>query len=167
MTTTNTAAGTARVNDTDAVMNALATIMPSTLPALVFTSLAAVSVPTFSDRCHIVIDEDGLGTYRIERPLTATADLVGNPGSHHHRVRDAWSGQWVGGHMVQTSFDQTKTGRIIGYRVSVLHLWYGDYHPTGTDVALAQLAVDHAVAILTHEQDQARARTFPAAVARR
>jgi hypothetical protein len=153
--TTVRTADNARINDTEAVMEALRGMLPSALPALVFTSLAAVSVPMFSDRCHILIDEDGVGSYRIERPLTETRNLGAHPNSQH-RVRDAWSGQWVGDHSVQTTFDHTDTDRRIGYRVSVLHLWNRDYHPTGTDVALAQLAVDHAVAILHREQ----ARTY-------
>jgi hypothetical protein len=164
MTTTVATVGTVRINDADAVMDALRGLLPSALPAVVFTRLAAASVPTFSDRCHIRIDEDGLGTYRIERPRTGTRD-VGHPDSQN-LVRDSWSGQLVGDHMVQTTFDRTNGGGLFGYKVSVLHLWNGGYRPTGTDVALAQLAVDHAVAILHREQAHASPSLSPATVER-
>jgi hypothetical protein len=154
---------TIRVNETDAVIDALRGLLPSAMPALVFTSLAALCVPTFSDRCLILIEEDGVGTYLIERPLIDTPDIGARP-DNPHRVLDSWSGQWVSDHMVQTPFDQTRTGATAGYRGSVLHLWHNDYHPTGTDVALAQLAVDHAVSVLEREQDRMRSDRRPRSV---
>lgn len=144
---TSSNADTARVNDADVVMRAFRGMSTSALPALVFTSLAAASVPVFSDRCQIVIDGDGVETCHIDIPSGGTPDLTGHA-QDRVRGRDAWSGQLVGDHMVQTMFHQSPTSRRSGYRVTVLHLWHQDYTPTGTDVALAQLAVDHAAAIL-------------------
>lgn len=144
-----------RVNETEAVTDALRGLMPSPLPAVVFTSLAELCVPMLSDCCHILIEEDGLAPYLIQRPLTDTPNFGARRGNPH-RVRNAWSGQWVSDHMVQTAFDQTRTGATVGYRGSVLHLWHPYYQPTGTDIALAQIAVDHAVNILRREQDRTR-----------
>jgi hypothetical protein len=153
---------TARSNDTETVMDALRGMMPSTFPAVVFTSLATLCVPTFSDGCYIVIEEEELGAYRIERPLTPTGapDIRGHH-EHQHRIRDPWSGQWVGDHSVQTGFDLPRTDGHIGYRGSTLHTWNADYRPTGTDVALSQLAVDHAVTILRREQGRAHSHARP------
>lgn len=144
---TNINADSARVNDADVVIRAFRAMSPSVLPRLVFTSLAAASVPVFSDRCQIVIDGDGCEPCCIDLPLAGAPDLGGRF-EDQIRGRDAWSGQWVGDHMVQTTFHQSPTNRRSGYRVTVLHQWHHDYTPTGTDVALAQLAVDHAAAIL-------------------
>lgn len=140
-----------RINHADAVMDGLRGLVPSEWPALVFTSLAALSVPLFSDRCHILIEEDDLPTYRIERPITGTPAV----GDEHHRlnrVRDSWSGQWVSDHAVQTSFTEKASATGVGFRGTVLHLWDPEYQLTGTDLALAQLMVDQAIALLRREQ---------------
>lgn len=79
---------TVRVNHADAVIDALRAVLPSPVPALVFTDLAASCVPTFSDRCHVLLDEHGLGIYAIQRPLSAADDA-----DIEHRMHRAWSGQ--------------------------------------------------------------------------
>ncbi len=138
---------TVRVNHADAVIDAVRAVLPSPVPALVFTDLAASCVPTFSDRCHVLLAEDGVGTYTIQRPLTS-----GDVPDLEHRIRGAWSGQWVGAHTIQTAFHRTSPDGGSGYRGSVVHTWDDDYRPTETDVALAQLAVAHALSILDREQ---------------
>jgi hypothetical protein len=140
-----------RVNRADTVLNGLSALIPSELPALVFTSLAALSVPLFSDRCQIFVEEDGLAGYRIERPVTGAPPASD---AHHRlsRVRNAWSGQWVSKHGVQTSFSEAATATDGGFRGSVLHLWNPHYRPTGTDLALAQLLVDNSIALLRRER---------------
>ena len=142
-----------RINHADAVMDGLRGLTLSPVPMLVFTSLAALSVPLFSDRCHVLIEQDGFAAQRIHRPIDSA--LEPSPEQHEggrSRVRDAWSGQWVGDHTVQTSFMETPTTTGVGFRGTVMHLWNADYRPTGTDLALAQLLVDHAVAVLRREQ---------------
>lgn len=144
---------TVRVNHADVVLDALRAVLPSAVPALVFTSLAASCVPTFSDRCHVLLQEDGAGTYAIQRPLGgADADV-------RHRLGDAQPGQWVGAHTIRTTFDQTDGDG--GYRGSVLQVWDNSYHPTDTDAALARLAVDHVVAILHRERGTAPTSPTP------
>ncbi len=132
-------------------MDGLRGLIPSEWPALVFTSLAALSVPLFSDRCQIVVEEIGLATYRIERPITG-APFVGDEQHRQTRVRDSWSGQWVSDHAVQTSFVEPASATGPGFRGTVLHLWNPAYQLTGTDLALAQLLVDHTIDLLRREQ---------------
>jgi hypothetical protein len=152
----------ARINDPAAMMDVLRAIMPSTFPAVVFTSLATLCVPAFSDGCTILVEEDELDAYRIHRPIARTAapEMRDHPGGDN-RIRDRWSGQWVGDHSVQTGFEVRGSEGRIAYRGSTVHRWNSDYQPTGTDVALAQLAVDHAVTILYREQGTAHAHARP------
>ena len=140
---------TSRINRSEEIRDAVRSVLPSGEPAIVFISLASLCVPTFSDRCQILIEEAGLDGYQIRRPSTGD-DLQTVTGDA--AVLDVWSGQWIGEHTVRTLFAGAPTWGHPGYRATVTYAWDADYDPTGTDVALAQVAVEHAGAIVRRER---------------
>ena len=119
---------------------------------VVFSSLANLSVPDFSDRCRIVIAEEGLGGYLIERPMpTEGASWIGS-GLGPRLVRcDDKSGQLITGNTVRTPFVGPVVRGELGYHGVVMHLWDGGDRPSAEDAAMARVAVAHAVALI-HEQ---------------
>src|ERR1700712_2537808 len=101
-------------------------LIRSTQPAIVFSSLAHLCVPIFSDECTVEIVEDGVATYRISYPRP-------DPGPEHGYERPpahSSSGDRAkhGGYAVRTRFTST------GYAGMVTHLWRTRV-PTPADVS--------------------------------
>jgi hypothetical protein len=140
-----------------AVVLALRQLTPAPLPAVVFSSLAALSVPTLSDRCRIVITEEGLDSYLIERPLEATTPARPDATGKQPGVReDPMSGQLITAHTLRTPFSGTAIPGQPGYQGVVMHLWEHGYRPTPVEAALAHMAVSQAVALVHQQRTAAR-----------
>ena len=116
------------------------------LPVVVFSSLANLSVPAFSDRCRIVIAEEGLGPYLIERPLPTEGSSWIGSGLGRRLVRcDDESDQLVTANTVRTPFVGTVLRGELRYHGVAMHLWTGGDRPTVEDAARARAAVAYAV----------------------
>jgi hypothetical protein len=134
-------------------VSGLLRLVASAQPAVVFTSLAALCVPTFSDECRIVIDEDDCARYLIIRPLGAADNSLAAVSGE--RSAAATGPQLLSGQTVRTPFLALSSTGEFDYRGVVTHYWRDD-HPTPVDAALAQLAVDRAVATVHRERLHAR-----------
>ena len=122
--------------------------MDSAQPAVVFTSLAEMCVPAFSDRCSIVIEEDDDLGYRIGRSVPGPSR-----NSMHHVIR-----------MPVRSEPLPGARQFHGV---VVYSWFAGRRPTYADAALAQLMVERAIAAVHHERLSGRggAEATPAEVA--
>ncbi len=122
------------------------------LPVVVFSSLANLYVPDFSDRCRIVIAEEGLGGFLIERPMPTKGSSWIGSGLGPRLVRcDERSGQLITANTVRTPFVGPVIRGELRYHGVVMHLWAGGDRPSTVDAALARAAVAHAVDLI-HEQ---------------
>lgn len=124
-------------------------LVASAEPAVVFSSLARVCVPAFSDTCTVDIVEHERAAYRISYPLTThTATSAahrtarfGHLAEHRHDTC----------HRVSTRFASLPTTNAAAYFGVITHTWR-HHAPTATDAAHAQLLTDHAVAAITNER---------------
>jgi hypothetical protein len=132
---------------------ALSDLVVSVEPAVVFTSLASLSVPGFADECEVLLTE-GAATYRIQRPLPGQRILA-------HRVvhrAHTWPGSDIGGrqilgeHAVHTAIIAAGVAGRAGYRGVMIHRWAGRYRPTDADGGLAVFAVEYAIAAVGHQR---------------
>lgn len=140
-----------RIVDGAVVLSALRQMVSSAEPAVVFTSLAAVCVPALSDGCRVGIEEDGAATYRISYPRpelsvagrSAPEDPAWAGGSFAQRVGERW---------VSTPVLVDAVAGVPGYRGVVVHCWREGYRPGAVEAALAQSAVDHAIAVIRQQR---------------
>ena len=131
---------------------ALRSLTRAPLPVVVFSSLANLSVTGFSDGCRIVIAEEGLGGYLIERPMPAVDSAWAGVRLDARLVSgDDTSGQLISANSVRTPFVGPVIPGELRYHGVVLHLWNRGARPSAEDATLARAAVAHAVA-LVHEQ---------------
>lgn len=99
-------------------------------PAVVFTSLARLCVPLFSDTCTIDIAEDDHASYRIVYPLaTEDRSTCASPGAAAGAVR--------------TRFRSVGLRGAPGYCGAIIFTWHGR-QPAPGDVAQASALVCHA-----------------------
>jgi len=139
-------AGHSQRGDLEVVLSTLAELPRAAEPATVLASLARRCVATFCDSCTISTDRDG---YRLRWP-PAGADLDGPVGIEPERLpldRPAPAGD-------QLDERELRVSAPGGYTMT----WtYRRHRPIDTDLLLAQLALDRAVAILEVEQLRVRA----------
>jgi hypothetical protein len=132
----------------DALAN-LVHLVISAQPEVVFTSLAALCVPDFSDECRIVIRENGRPSHRITRP-TPPAGTRRSPTSD--LLADTPARQFMDKHSIRTPILSSPRSSAMCYTGVVVHNWTGDRHPTPADARLAQRLVDRAVAVVQQER---------------
>ncbi len=154
------------------VLDAAHDLVASTQPAVVLSSLAAVSVPTFSDGCHVLVQEhepsdgDGVAAERVVHPRpqrdSTIAHRISNPpvagtdpaGGRWTEIADDGA-QRITADAVTTPLQVPALVGAPAYRGTVVHQWSGGYHPGPADAALAQLLVQRAVALVHTERAQA------------
>lgn len=110
-------------------------LVPSAEPAVVFTSLARLCVPLFSDACTVDIIE-GSTSYRISQPPghdDATSPLPSDLRTIHSRFE---------------SPEMTHGGAYAGV---IVHAWR-THEPTSTDIAHAEVLAQLAVTIINFER---------------
>ena len=125
-------------------------LVVSAQPAVVFTSLAALCVPAFSDECRIIIEEEGHVGYRIIRPVPDPGSQLAAL-SQEYVSREGGSRQLVGARIVRTPIVAMQLSGE-RYRGVVVHHWHTGRHPTRADVARAQRIVDRAVVTVHQER---------------
>ncbi|SDJ29232.1 ANTAR domain-containing protein [Frankineae bacterium MT45] len=126
-------------------------LVSSSAPAVAFTSLAALSVPTLSDECHVAIKEGPL-SYQIQRPIGAPPTRLGAT-DEAYLPHPSGSGQMLGRHSILTPILSMSlcAGRL-NYHGVVLHHWTSSHRPTHADATLARLAVDRVIAAIDSER---------------
>ena len=139
-----------RDNDPRSVVSAMRHLVVSAQPAVVFTSLAELCVPAFSDDCRIIIEEEGHVGYRIIRPVPDPGSQLAAL-SQEYVTRAGGSRQLVSEHTVRTPI---LAMQLSGerYRGVVVHHWRTGHHPTRTEVSRAQRILDRAVAAVHQER---------------
>lgn len=109
-------------------------LIASAQPAVVFSSLARLCVPAFSDRCIIDLTEDDNAAYRIDYPGGARPAV---PHADPARLR--------------TRVTATPGTAQRPYCAEVIHSW-DHYTPSDADAAIAQLLVTRAVTAIDRER---------------
>lgn len=135
-----------------AFLSALRQVVASAEPGVVFTSLATICVPAFADECVVFIEETGAAAYQISRPPpTSRTGAAALPGGWLRALSRA--GQEVTDHAVSTLIQAPPpSGAVADYRGVLIQRWHTGYRPTCTDAALAQAAVDRAVALISQQR---------------
>ncbi|BDX32784.1 hypothetical protein TUM20985_33310 [Mycobacterium antarcticum] len=103
-------------------------------PAVVFASLAELSVGSFSDTCTVDVVEEHKDAYRISYPLVESDVSAQTP---HFSTR--------------TVIRLTEVGAQPHYAGIVVHAWH-THHPTSADATIAALLVERAVAVIATER---------------
>jgi hypothetical protein len=123
--------------------NQLRYVIRSAQPAIVFLSLAQISVPIFSEECTVDIVEDDGAAYRINYPRA-------DPGREQVHIRVLSENRCVDrGYALRTRFTST------GYSGMMTHLWRTRV-PTPADVSRAQILVRHGVDNVRAERPDGR-----------
>lgn len=112
-------------------------------PAIVFSSLAGLCVPGFSDLCSVDIVEGGRVRYRIAAPHTGgdPATSSGSTGADP-QVAEVFK--------LRTTFDSALDGWA-SYTGVMVHSWF-DYLPTAEDEERAARLVGHAIRVIADER---------------
>ncbi len=134
-------------SDSDAVTVALADLIASAEPAVVFSSLAELSVGAFSNACMVDIVEEDQAAYRISYPHSDASPLVALAAP---RALGAATGS-ASTHTVRTRIQVTSVPGHPHYAGVVVHTWK-EHHPSHADTTIAQLLVDRAIAVITQER---------------
>lgn len=143
-----------RQRSTREVMDALEEIAASEEPAVVMSSLARSSTPSFSDGCAIELSEGTETLFRVCFPAADEADLY----SDARQDPAADSAPPVETRSVITTFDAPAGNGYPSFAGIAVHFWTGR-DPTEDDAIIARLLVDRAVAVVQHERlTQAAAR---------
>lgn len=123
-------------------------LVRSVEPSIVFSSLAYLCVPNFSDVCTVGIVEENKAAYQISYPRSDLLDdgatrtrNLGGQGQHRTDHRYA----------ICTRFDS------VGYRGLVTHLWR-TRAPTPAEASRALILVRHGVDTVQQERDRERRR---------
>lgn len=137
--------------DVVATVAGLRHLEPSPEPALVFSHLAALCVPTVCDEVVIDLVENGHG-YRIRqpavtlrRPLDPETRLISNSRSV--------AGALLGRHTVTVAIGSPDPDTTdADFTGTLVCTWRDGYQPAPADASLIELMVDHAVALIQRER---------------
>jgi hypothetical protein len=122
-------------------------LVASTEPQVVFSSLARSCVPVFSDCCLVELSEGVEELFRVTFP--ATGDEMP---ARQNAAREARSdGPRIAGNTLSTPFDAPSALGYPSYAGVVYHSWLGRY-PTGENAIVARLLVDLALSRVSQER---------------
>lgn len=122
---------------------ALQTLVNSAEPAVVFTGLVRLCVPSMCDRCAVAIVEEQMPGYRIEFPPPAAASGLDAIPPADMMLDCAGAEQVLSIPILgRPGHGQDDRG---DYRGVLTCLWRDGHQPTDAEAAIAQLAVDHAI----------------------
>lgn len=136
------------------VSAALEHLTTSAEPAVVFSSLAELSIRVFSHGCTVDIVEQEQAAYRISYPHTKP----------HTSAPETPTGP-VGSRMIRTTIHTPVVTGYPDYAGAVVHTWR-THHPGPADSAIARLLVDRAVAVVAQERLADRAQRTQGKVAK-
>ena len=128
----------ASIRDPDSFLAALTHLVASIEPAVVFSSLAKLCVPAFSDECTIDVVQLEQPDYRISYPhVTPCASRAAQPHP---------------GQQLVTVFDVVvEDGSSARYSGVVTFAWWRAV-PGAADLVIAQLLTDRAIAVIDQER---------------
>jgi hypothetical protein len=109
-------------------------------PAVTFGGLAAASVPAFADGCRVELSDGSQPPFRVIHPADAAA------GGRCEGADPADPGQ-----LLITPFRATGQAGFPAYAGIVTH-WWLSRPPSGSDAAIAELVVQHLIALVRHER---------------
>lgn len=116
----------------------LVDLVASAEPAITFTSLAAVTVPSFADECRIVVWEEPRAAYEIRYPR-GEQDGRGSAAQTPRRVRLIVHGE-------------QDDGPAPAYRADITFGWHSGRGPTDSQVLAGRLLADQAAALISRER---------------
>jgi hypothetical protein len=136
------------------IEDAIGNIVLSDEPAVVLSSLARSSNPSFSDACALELSEGTAAPFRVCFPMTGEDELLVGGCS----ARAAASAPPVATKSIITTFQAGSGHGYPSFAGIVVHSW-AKRDPTEDDAIMARLLVDRALAIVQHERlAQATAR---------
>jgi hypothetical protein len=137
-----------------AIEDATRTIVPSDEPAVVLSSLARSSIPSFSDACALELSEGTATPFRVCFPMTGEDGLPARARS----VQATASAPLAAMNSIITTFQAGSGHGYPSFAGIVVHSW-AERDPSEDDAIIARLLVDRALAIVQHERlAQAAAR---------
>jgi hypothetical protein len=143
--------GHSRARSVRDIEDAIAKIVPSDEPAVVLSSLARSSNPSFSDACAIELNEGTTAPFRVCFP--ATGEFLAA-----RSVPAAAGAPPVVMNSIITTFRAGSGHGYPSFAGIVVHSW-AEREPTEDDPIIARLLVDRALAIVQYERlAQAAAR---------
>jgi hypothetical protein len=116
-------------------------------PAVVLSSLARSSVPSFSDGCHVELSEGLEPMFRVSYPLAGDESAPEGHASYDDDSQPAWAAHNV----VTTSFEIPSTFGRPSSAGLMIHSWNARI-PTASEAIIARLLVDEALALVRHER---------------
>jgi ANTAR domain len=137
------------------IEDAVGNIIPSDEPAVVLSSLARSSNPSFSDACAIELSEGTAAPFRVCFPMTGEGEFLASA----RPVPAAADAPPVVMNSIITTFQAGSGYGYPSFAGIVVHSW-AERDPTEDDAIMARLLVDRALAVVQHERlAQAAART--------
>ena len=137
--------------DVVATVAGLRHLEPSPEPALVFSHLAALCVPTVCDEVVIDLVENGHG-YRVRQPAVALRRPVG-PDTRLISDSRSVAGALLGRHTVTVAIGSPDPDTTdADFTGTLVCTWRDGYQPAPADASLIELMVDHAVALIQRER---------------
>jgi hypothetical protein len=148
------ASANGRARSVREIVGALRHIAASEEPAVVLSSLARSSNPSFSDACLIELSEGTETLFRVCFPMPDEAELLAGAGP-----AQAAAGAPPGDmRSIITTFEAPSSHGYPSFAGMVVHFW-AERDPTEDDAVIARLLVDRALAIVQNERlAQAAAR---------
>jgi hypothetical protein len=129
------------------IEDAVGNIVPSDEPAVVLSSLARSSNPSFSDACAVELSEGTETPFRVCFPMTGEDELLASARS----VQATGSAPPVAMKSIITTFQAGSGHGYPSFAGIVVHSW-AERDPSEDDAVIARLLVDRALAIVQHER---------------
>jgi hypothetical protein len=123
----------------------MGTIVPLDEPAVVLSSLARCSNPSFSDACTVELSEGTETPFRVCFPMPDKAEFLADAGPGQ---ASAPSGPM---RSIITAFQAGSSHGYPSFAGLVVHSWAGR-DPTEEDAIMARLLVDRGLGLVEHER---------------
>jgi hypothetical protein len=130
-----------------AIEDAIGNMVPSDEPAVVLSSLARSSNPSFSDVCALELSEGTATPFRVCFPMAGEDELLDSARS----VQAIASAPPAAMNSVITTFQAGSGHGYPSFAGIVVHSW-AERDPSEDDAIIARLLVDRALAIVQHER---------------
>jgi hypothetical protein len=135
--------GCGRERSVQEIEEALHRIVRSDEPAVVLSSLARCSSPSFSDGCAIELSEGTEAIFQVSFPL---------PDETHVCARETGAGnELVSGRTIVTAFRRPTRQGYAAFAGMAVHAWK-EREPSHDDAIIARLLVEHALSIVEQER---------------
>jgi ANTAR domain len=136
-----------RTHSVREIKDAIGNIVPSDEPAVVLSSLARSSNPSFSDACALELSEGTATPFRVCFPMTGEDELLASA----RPVYATASAPPVAMKSIITTFQAGSGHGYPSFAGIVVHSWAAR-DSSQDDAIIARLLVDRALAIVRHER---------------